>query len=334
MRQSVRYENGALVLIDQTRLPLEDVELRLTRLDDIIEAIKKLRVRGAPAIGIAAAYGVAIAMAEGLLPFAEIKARLAASRPTAVNLFWALDKMEAVFNAHSSSPTLHEALLQKAKAIHADDADKCRRLGEFTNSIIPKNANILTICNTGILATGGMGTAFAGIAIAHAANKNVHVFACETRPLLQGSRLTMWELGELGVSSTLITDSMAAHVMKTKKIDLIITGADRIAQNGDSANKIGTYSLAVLAKAHNIPFYIVAPTSTIDAACASGADIAIEERSADEIAAIANNRIAPQGINCYNPAFDVTPAEFISAIITETGVHTDLNNFLPAYKGA
>ncbi len=321
MRKSVYYTNDKLVIIDQTRLPSEDVERELKTLADVIEAIKKLRVRGAPAIGIAAAYGVLVGLKSTSLTFDEIKTQLAESRPTAVNLFWALERMNATYQANKDKVTLFEALRNEAIAIHIDDAKKCQSMGEKMNSLIPESAQIMTICNTGFLATGGIGTAFGGLSTAHAAGKNIHVFACETRPLLQGARLTSWELMQQGIPATLISDNMAAHVMKTKKIDLIVAGADRIALNGDSANKIGTYGLALLAAAHNIPFYIVAPTSTVDQNCKTGESIVIEERDSNELRRMGNIDIAPQGINCYNPAFDVTPSHLITAIVTEEKIY-------------
>lgn len=319
MKQSIRWEADSLFIIDQRKLPHNEVQLELSSLSESIEAIKTLAVRGAPAIGITAAYGVVVALRSSELRFEEIKRQLTASRPTAVNLFWALDRMEVCYkkNSNETKEKLIERLLAEAKAIHEEDRKMCHAMGENSNQVIPNNANIITICNTGFLATGGIGTALSGVIKAHESGKNVHVYVTETRPLLQGSRLTAWELSELNIPSTLITDNMAAHVMKTKKIDLVLAGADRIAANGDTANKIGTYSLALLAKAHKIPFYIVAPSSSFDFNSETGKDIKIEERATEEVKMIQEKAIAPQTINVYNPAFDVTPFSLITSIITE-----------------
>ena len=311
---TLRWEgesDGHLVLLDQTRLPAEVVELHCRTVDDVWQAIKRLAVRGAPAIGIAAAYGVCLAPPDDVHKACDY---LATSRPTAVNLFWALDRMRRVAN-EASPNRLPERLLAEARAIHAEDAAMCTAIGRHGADLLaelPEGAGILTHCNAGALATGGDGTALAVIFELHRRGDRPHVWVDETRPLLQGARLTAWELARRGVACTLICDSMAAQVMREGRVQAVIVGADRIAANGDAANKIGTYGLAVLASAHNIPFYVAAPTSTIDASVADGAQIPIEQRAPEEIT-------APPGVAVYNPAFDVTPAHLIRAIITENG---------------
>lgn len=322
MKSSVEWSNHSLKIIDQTLIPLEKKVLELNTLESVIEAIKKLRVRGAPAIGITAAYGLLVSILEKKQNFDESLFQLSQSRPTAVNLFWALEKMKSCYqeNKKLSAEELFTQLERQAIEIHNEDKQSCKQIGLHGNKLIEDNINIMTICNTGFLATGGIGTALAVIQTAFEAGKKIHVYVTETRPLLQGSRLTTWELKELGIPYTLITDNMAAHVMKEKKISCVITGADRIAANGDSANKIGTYALAVLAKYHKIPFYIAAPISTFDFKINSGDDITIETRECVEITRIINNKIDPKQINCYNPAFDVTPNELIDAIICEKKV--------------
>ncbi len=313
--ETIKWEDDKLKIIDQTRLPEELVYLDCRTPEEVAEAIKALRVRGAPAIGVAAAYGVVL----GAERIDETIKLLAATRPTAVNLFWALQRMEKCARSQKGDG-LKEALLKEAISIHEDDKEKCRKMGEYGASLIKDGDTILTHCNAGALATGGMGTALAPIYIAQAQGKSVKVFADETRPLLQGARLTTWELQQAGIDVTLICDNMAATVMKQGKINLVVVGADRIAKNGDVANKIGTYGLAVLAREHNIPFYVVAPTSTLDLSLEDGSQIPIEERSADEITCGFGKRTAPEGINVYSPAFDVTPHRFIKAIVTENGI--------------
>ncbi len=323
--------DGQLVLIDQTLLPVEFREITCATVEDVWEAIKMLRVRGAPAIGIAAAYGVCL----GLQPYAaadhdsffdrldEIVKYLASSRPTAVNLFWALDRMRQQAAALRDAASIREvriALLAEARAIHEEDRRMCHEIGRIGADLLTDGQGVLTHCNAGGLATAEYGTALSVFFTAQDQGKQVHVFVDETRPLLQGSRLTAWELTQRGINATLICDSMAAQVMREGKVQAVITGADRIAANGDSANKIGTYSVAVLAKAHGIPFYIAAPSSTFDLAIASGAEIPIEERAGEEITHGFGRQTAPDGVAVYNPAFDVTPAELIKAIITERGL--------------
>jgi methylthioribose-1-phosphate isomerase len=316
--RSIKWENDQLLIIDQTLLPLEKKWILLDRLETVYEAIKKLRVRGAPAIGVVAAYGVVVGLKENI-EFLKVINYLASSRPTAVNLFWALERMKKVYSEINTI----ENLLFEAEKIHKEDFEMSLNMGQFGNEIIPKNADILTHCNTGFLATGGIGTALSVIYTAHNQGKNPHVYVDETRPLLQGSRLTTWELEEAKIPATLISDNMAAHIMRTKKVDLVIVGADRITANGDVANKIGTYGLSILAKEHKIPFYVVAPSSTFDLSLENGDQILIEERESEEIKFIGNTQIAPKTVKTYNPAFDVTPYENITAIITEKGIIND-----------
>ena len=295
----VRLEDDAVVVIDQRRLPDETVELRCETAAEVAGAIRTLAVRGAPAIGIAAAYGLALAAARGddLDAAAEM---LAAARPTAVNLRWALDEMRA-------DPTP-----ERARGLHDDEVARCRAMAAYAAELVPAGARVLTHCNAGGLATGGYGSAVGAIRAAWERGRVEHVLVDETRPLLQGSRLTAFELESIGIPHTVIVDSAAASLMAAGDVDIVITGADRIAANGDTANKIGTYGLAVLASHHDIPFVIVAPTSTLDASALSGADIPIEERDPAEVTSRFNAR---------NPAFDVTPASLISAIVTEAGAH-------------
>jgi len=320
-------KQGHLRMLDQTRLPGEVVYLDCRDVQGVWDGIKRLSVRGAPAIGIAAAYGCVIGAQRG--EFEKSAAHLATSRPTAVNLFWAIDRMKRV------SPRTPDALLAEAKRIHEEDAAMCRRIGEHGLALLkpllsaetrPASGSeahppaILTHCNAGALATGGIGTATAPMYVAREQGVSLRVFADESRPLLQGARLTAFELQAAGVDVTLICDDMAAQVMREGKIRAVITGADRIAANGDSANKIGTYNLAVLAKHHGIPFFIAAPVSTFDLAITDGSGIPIEERAAEEITEGFGRRTAPPGVKTYSPAFDVTPHELITAIITDRGV--------------
>jgi methylthioribose-1-phosphate isomerase len=321
---------GFLRLIDQTLLPVEHLEIDLETVAKVFEAIRSLRVRGAPAIGCAAAYGVVIGLQDSVtLPradfdvqLAEVTDYLASSRPTAVNLFWALDRMRAVAKRESSltSSEMLLRLLEEARAIELEDNEMCSAIGRHGAPLLKDGTGVLTHCNAGGLATAGDGTALAVIFAAAASGKKLEVFADETRPLLQGARLTAWELQQRGVPVTLICDNMAGWVMREGKVQAVIVGADRITANGDTANKIGTYSVALLAKAHGIPFYVAAPTSTFDLTMAAGTQIPIEQRAAHEITHGFGKQTAPTGINVYNPAFDVTPAEHIAAIITEKGL--------------
>jgi len=308
------------VILDQTRLPQRESYLRCDQVAQVAEAIRGLRVRGAPLIGIAAAYGLALAARGDEGPVKQQVAKAAevlrATRPTARNLFWAIDRMVA----RAESGATAEGLLAEARAIHEEDERTCRLIGEHGAALIPQGATVLTICNTGSLATGGEGTALAVIREAHRQGKDICVLACETRPLLQGARLTMWELMQDGIPATLITDGMVGTCMQRGMVSSVVSGADHIARNGDSANKIGTYALAVLAKYHGIPFYVAAPTSSVDLSIADGSLIPIEERDPDEVRSYGGYPVAPAGAKAFNPAFDVTPAELISGIVTERGV--------------
>lgn len=309
-------------LLDQTRLPAEEVWLPITTVDEMAEAIRALRVRGAPAIGMAAAYGVVLALA-GPSPRAaahDAIARLAATRPTAVNLFWALRRMRSALDAEPDDARLYEALLAAAHALVAEDQAAGRALGEHGLSLLEDGMTVLTHCHTGGVATSGYGTALAPLLIAAEQGRPLRAFVDETRPLLQGARITAWELQRAGVPATLITDSMAAHVMQRGWVDAVFVGADRIAANGDVANKIGTYGLAVAAHHHGIPFYVSAPGSTIDLETPSGEAIVIEERDAREVTHGFGRQTAPEGVAVYNPAFDVTPSALVTAIVTEQGV--------------
>jgi len=322
--------DGCAHLIDQTLLPEQLVYIDCTDIETMWDAIKRLAVRGAPAIGIAGAMGAVLGMRDSTAATADEFRRelcqaadyLASSRPTAVNLFWALDRMKAVVDNRSNEPVpkLKEMLLAQAIAIVEEDKQICRRIGRNGAELLADGSRVLTHCNAGGLATADYGTALAVMFAAHEQGKNISVFADETRPLLQGARLTTWELMQAGIDVTLICDNMAGLVMRQGKVDCVIVGADRIAANGDTANKIGTYSVAVLAKHHGIPFYVAAPASTFDLTLESGAGIPIEEREGSEITFGFGKRTAPEGVKTYCPAFDVTPAELITAIITERGV--------------
>lgn len=322
--------DGCLRLLDQTLLPCETKTIECRSVDQVVEAIRALRVRGAPAIGVAAAYGVVLGMREASAAsrslFDErlraITQQLSESRPTAVNLFWALDRQRKVSERQPTAPPsdVLVALLSEARAIEVEDHAMCAAIGRHGAELLKESDAVLTHCNAGALATAGDGTALAVIYAAVAQGKKIRVFADETRPLLQGARLTAWELARRGVPVTVICDSMAAAVMRQGKVQAVIVGADRIAANGDTANKIGTYSVACLAKRHGLPFYVAAPSSTFDLSLTSGEQIPIEERSSAEITHGFGRQTAPEGVDVYNPAFDVTPAELITAIITERGI--------------
>lgn len=320
---------GRIVIIDQTRLPDTLVELELRSPQEVWTAIRTLQVRGAPAIGIAGAMGLVVAIQDCAGPTSELhKAlcraadHLATSRPTAVNLFWALDRMKSVARSSSGLPPgpFKNTLAAEAMRIRDEDARMCRAIGQHGVSLLKDGDAILTHCNAGSLATAEYGTALAPVYVAHEQGLAIRVYADETRPLLQGARLTAWELSQAGVDVILICDNMAAHIMKTCRIAAVFIGADRIAANGDTANKIGSYGLALLAKAHSIPFYVLAPSSTFDLSLESGALIPIEERAAEEITAIKGHSIAPPGIRTRSPAFDVTPCDLISGIVCEYGI--------------
>ena len=326
----VRWSGDRLVLLDQTLLPSREVERAYERWEDVAEAIRSLVVRGTPAIGVAAAFGVALAAGQSratgfddLLADLETASKgLAATRPTAVNLFWALDRMKRVALAARGRPLdeVRGRLLDEAQAIREEDIAANRAMGAHGAGLVPPNARILTHCNAGALATAGYGTALGVVRAAHEQGKVALVWVDETRPVMQGSRLTAWECVREGIPHRLISDVVAASLMAREQVDLVITGADRIAANGDTANKIGTYSLAVLARHHGVPFYVAAPLSTIDPALASGSEIPIEERSPDEVRRVGSQATAPADSPVYNPAFDVTPATLITAIVTERGV--------------
>ncbi|HEV8474026.1 MAG TPA: S-methyl-5-thioribose-1-phosphate isomerase [Methylomirabilota bacterium] len=326
----VRWTSERLILLDQTLLPEREVERVYARWEDVAEAIRTLVVRGAPAIGVAAAFGVALAARQSaatssgaLLEDLEVAIKgLAATRPTAVNLFWALERMRGVAMElrERSVAEARARLTAEAEAILAEDLAANRALGDHGAGLVPAHARILTHCNAGALATAGYGTALGVVRSAHAQGKLALLWVDETRPVMQGSRLTAWECVREGIPHRLIADVVAASLMARGEVDLVITGADRIAANGDTANKIGTYALAVLARHHGVPFYVAAPFSTIDPALASGAEIPIEERDAAEVRRVGRQPTAPEASPVYNPAFDVTPAELIAAIVTERGV--------------
>jgi methylthioribose-1-phosphate isomerase len=286
----------------------------------VAEAIRGLCVRGAPAIGLAAAYGLVLAAATDGGTLRQAAAGLRAARPTAVNLAWAIDQMLRVAEGSDDPAALPRRLLEAADALARADVDANRRIGEHGAALIPHGARVLTYCNTGMLATAGYGTAFGVLRRAHEQGRGIHVIACETRPVLQGARLTAWELLRAGIPATLITDNAAGALMRNAGVDAVIVGADRIAANGDVANKVGTYTLAVLARAHRIPFYVAAPLSTVDLATPSGAEIPIEERHPEEVVTLGGVRVAPPEIRVRNPAFDITPQEFVTAIVTDAGV--------------
>ena len=323
---------GYVRMVEQTLLPGQFTELEVRTVDQMVDAIYRLAVRGAPAIGVATAYGVLLGVqglvgrpaADVMEAFTDTCGRLERARPTAVNLFWALERMgeraKAKAAEGASGDEVIAALFEEAMAIHASDKDTCQRMGVHGAELIQDGARVLTHCNAGSLATGGIGTALAPIYEATRQGKRVQVFADETRPLLQGARLTSWELARGGVDVTLITDNTAGWVMREGRVDMVIVGSDRIARNGDVCNKIGTYSVAVLAREHGIPFFVVAPLSTFDMSIADGSHIPIEERPAEEVTEPMGQRIAPEGCKVYSPAFDVTPARLVSGIVTEVGV--------------
>ncbi|HIB05477.1 MAG TPA: S-methyl-5-thioribose-1-phosphate isomerase [Candidatus Marinimicrobia bacterium] len=329
---TIKWQNGMLRLIDQTKLPLKEEFIETDDYRIVCDAIFRLAIRGAPAIGVAGAYACVLAANKivandpdhFLDEFMEKTNEIGATRPTAVNLMWAVNQMKEKASSFSGSiGDLKICLLELAHEIREDDIDRCHNLGLHGANLIPDNANVMTICNTGGLATSGIGTALGIIQYAHAQGKDLRVHVCETRPLLQGSRLNTWELKRTKTPFTLMTDSMAAQTMKKINIDGVFVGADRIAANGDTANKIGTYSLAVLAKHHGVPFYVAAPLSTVDFAMKSGADIPVEERSPEEVTRIKGVQFTIEDISVATPAFDVTPADLINGIITEKGVATN-----------
>ena len=328
--RSIEWRDGKVRYLDQSRLPSEEIYVETDDECEIARAIRTLAIRGAPLIGIAAAYGFALAFRRlsaldsplFVSNLERVSNLFRSTRPTAVNLFWAIDRMRrvAVKAAEDSPNRLADVMVAEAKAIHAEDAEQCRKIGRVGEEVLPNAAMVLTHCNTGSLATGGDGTALGVLKVAWECHKLKHVYVDETRPLLQGARLTAWELQQLGIPFTLIADSTAAFLLQQRRINAVIVGADRIAANGDVANKVGSYGLAVNARYHGVPFFVAAPTSTIDFAMETGKEIPIEQRIGTELTEIAGYRIAPPGVDVYAPAFDITPNELISAIVTEQGV--------------
>ena len=330
MIRTLDWTPDGVVFIDQTKLPTEETYVTCRTYQEVAHAIRTMIVRGAPAIGVAAAMGIALgvqhaqakATDELKREFVEICATITATRPTAVNLFWAAERMQRVFdeNIHLGVERLKLRLIAEAQAMHTEDIRACHDMGDHGAPLLPDHGGVLTHCNAGALATCGYGTALGVIRSAVAQGKELVVYADETRPFLQGSRLTAWELLHDGIPTTVIADNMAGAMMRQGKIQAVIVGADRIAANGDVANKIGTYSVAVLAREHGVPFYVAAPWSTVDLRTASGSEIQIEERAASELTQIAGKQIAPTGVRVQNPAFDVTPHQYVTAIITEVGI--------------
>ena len=327
MLETIQWAPQGVVMIDQTRLPLEETYVTCRTYEDVADAIRRMVIRGAPAIGVAAAMGVALGMVDANgceldARFARVCDTLAATRPTAVNLFWAIERMKKVYAALKGKPLaeIRARLIEEACRVREEDIAINRAMGRNGAALVPDGKTVLTHCNAGALATAGYGTALGVIRAAVEAGKKIDVFADETRPFLQGARLTVWELQQDGIPATLITDSMAGHFLKSGRIGCVVVGADRIAANGDVANKVGTYSVAVLAKENQVPFYVAAPVSTLDLSLASGDAIPIEQRPASEVTHVFGHRVAPEGIGVENPAFDVTPNRYVSAIITERGV--------------
>jgi methylthioribose-1-phosphate isomerase len=332
MLPTIEWKDDSVVMIDQRKLPASEVYVTCKTANDVAKAIKTMVIRGAPAIGVAAAMGLALGMlrsrATGTKQFTTEFQKLcdvmAATRPTAVNLFWAIERMKRTFadaaQRGASVDELKDRLVSDARAIHDEDVESCRAMGAHGASLVPASATILTHCNAGALATAGYGTALGVIRAAVEQGKHVAVLADETRPFLQGARLTAWELVKDGIDTTVITDGMAGAMMRLGHVDLVVVGADRIAANGDVANKIGTYAVAVLAKEHGIPFYVAAPRSTIDLNTPDGSRIPIEERNEREVTHLGASRLTPTGARIRNPAFDVTPAKYVTAIITERGI--------------
>ncbi|MHB0961926.1 MAG: S-methyl-5-thioribose-1-phosphate isomerase [Gemmatimonadaceae bacterium] len=324
--RSLRWDADFRVLhiLDQRLLPTEVVERELRTLDDVEDAIRSLAVRGAPAIGVAAALGLVASFAHDAAPSREAVLaaidRLARARPTAVNLPWAMARLRSVVESALDAPPLLDALAAEAERILEEDVAMCDAIGRHGAELLADGARVLTHCNAGALATAGIGTALAPVYTAATAGRRVEVIACETRPLLQGSRITAWELDRAGIPVTICTDSMAASLMRAGRVDLVLVGADRIAANGDIANKIGTYALAVAASHHGLPFYVAAPSSTIDPHTTGGSAIPIEQRAADEVRRLGDRQLAPPAVSVHNPAFDVTPAALITAIITDAGI--------------
>jgi methylthioribose-1-phosphate isomerase len=342
MIRTIEWTDGAVVMLDQRRLPDEETYLTLRTPEEVAAAIRDMAIRGAPAIGVAAAMGIALGFQNGGARFPDLERLFAATRPTAVNLFWAIARMRRRFEAASAlqapgspeTPDLAAAMREEALAIAAQDVEANRDLGRHGAELVPGDCRILTHCNAGALATAGYGTALGVVRAAAEAGKKVAVFADETRPFLQGARLTAWELQKDGIPVTVVTDGMAGHLFQKGAIDLCIVGADRVARNGDVANKIGTYQVAVLAHAHGVPFYVAAPISTIDLSLDNGTLIPIEERGPAEVTHIGGKRLVPEGVPVLHPAFDVTPHRLVSAIVTERGVaRAPYTDSLPALCG-
>jgi len=327
MVETIQWTPDGVVMIDQTKLPREEVYVTCTTYEEVADAIRAMVIRGAPAIGVAAAMGVALGVlhadpARLDAEFERISATLAATRPTAVNLFWGIDRMKRVFTEVRAEPIqrIRERLIREAQQIRLEDIAINEAIGRNGADLVPDGKTVLTHCNAGALATAGYGTALGVVRAAVSSGKKIDVFADETRPFLQGARLTVWELQHDSIPATLITDNMAGHFLKSGRIGCVVVGADRIAANGDVANKIGTYSVAVLAKENGVPFYVAAPISTLDLTLASGAEIPIEQRAANEVTHVFGVAVAPDGIPVENPAFDITPSRYVTAIITERGV--------------
>ena len=330
MIQTLEWTDGGVVFIDQTRLPTEEIYVTCTTHQQVADGIRNMVVRGAPAIGVAAGMGIALGVKNSAAntrdelkrEFGSICETIRQTRPTAVNLFWAIRRMSEKFESLRGRPVaeIKQAVVEEAQRMHAEDIAANRAMGRYGATLMPASGGVLTHCNAGALATAGYGTALGVIRAAVEQGKKIHVYADETRPFLQGSRLTAWELMKDGIPTTVISDNMAGAMMKQGKIGAIVVGADRIAANGDVANKIGTYTVAVLAKEHGIPFYVAAPISTVDLETADGSGIPIEQRNAKEVTHIAGKQMVPDGVEIENPAFDVTPARYVAAIITERGV--------------
>jgi methylthioribose-1-phosphate isomerase len=332
MLPTIDWQGDVIVMVDQRKLPGQEIYVRCRTAQEVARAIRTMVIRGAPAIGVAAAMGIALGMrrstAKGTRQFAvefqKICDMMASTRPTAVNLFWAIDRMKRVFaegaQAGESPEEIAARLEREARLIHDEDVASCRKMGTFGADVVPDGARVLTHCNAGALATAGYGSALGVVRAAVEQGKRIAVFADETRPFLQGARLTAWELVRDGISTTVITESMAGPLMRAGEIDLVVVGADRIAANGDTANKIGTYTVAVLAHEHKVPFYVAAPLSTIDLATTDGDAIPIEERDQREVSHLGSSRLTPEGALIRNPAFDITPHRYIAGIITERGI--------------
>ena len=332
MLPTIEWKDDAVVMIDQRKLPASEVYVTCKTANEVAKAIKTMVIRGAPAIGVAAAMGIAVGMIRSratgtkqfTTEFQKTCELMAGTRPTAVNLFWAIERMKKAFAAAAqdgqSVDEIKRKLVAEARAIHDEDVQSCRTMGAHGATLVPSSARILTHCNAGALATAGYGTALGVIRAAAEQGKTIAVLADETRPFLQGARLTAWELVRDGIDTTVITDNMAGAMMRLGEVDLVVVGADRIAANGDVANKIGTYSVAVLAKEHGIPFYVAAPLSTVDLQTPDGSRIPIEERNEREVTHVGTNRVTPEGARIRNPAFDVTPSQYVTAIITERGI--------------